>query len=118
MMNLKQLKDNEDLSRRQLDSGSRDNYKLITAYIKYFSVPAKSAAVKTYLPSDGKEFSGLQANQKVSAVSNASGEVRSLEDLLKNRNERNKDLIKTIRSSMGRVPGKVYAFGLPASRYS
>ena len=106
MMNLKQLKENEALSRRQLDSGARDNYKLITAYIKYFSVPAKSAAVKTYLPSDGKEFSGLQANQKAGAISNASGEVRSLEDLLKNRNDRNKDLIKTIRSSMAEYQAK------------
>ena len=106
MMNLKQLKDNENLSRRQLDSGINVNYKLITAYIKYFSVPEKSAAIKNYLPSDGKEFSGLQESQKVSAVSNASGEVRSLEDLIKNRNERNKDLIKIIRSSMAEYQSK------------
>ncbi|HWZ16557.1 MAG TPA: LptF/LptG family permease [Mucilaginibacter sp.] len=97
MMNLKQLKDSEALTKRQVDSGIRVNYKLMTGYIKYFSIPAKSAAIKKPLPADGNPLSGLKLNEQVSVLINASSEARSLQDLIKNRAERHKDLLQNIQ---------------------
>ena len=97
MMNLKQLKDNEELTKRQIDSGVNVNYRLITAYIKYFSLPKKSPSVKKYLPSDGKTFTELKLNEQVSEVANASSEARSVQDLVKNRSERHAELKKNVQ---------------------
>jgi lipopolysaccharide export system permease protein len=97
MMNLKQLRDDEALTRRQVDSELNVNYKLIRSYMKYFSIPARSASVKNYIPADGNPLTGLKINEQVSAVSNAASEVRSVQDLVKNRSERHKDLIQNIQ---------------------
>jgi lipopolysaccharide export system permease protein len=97
MMNLKQLKDNEELTKRQIDSGVNVNYRLITAYIKYFSLPKKSLAVKKYVPSDGKTFADLKLNEQVSEVANASSEARSVQDVVKNRSERHTELKKNVQ---------------------
>lgn len=97
MMNLRQLKDTEELTKRQVDSEVNVNYKLIRAYIKYFSIPTKSSAVKNYLPASGDPLKGLKINEQVSTLSNAASEVRSVEDLVKNRSERNHDLTQNIQ---------------------
>src|SRR6185503_17175520 len=96
MMNLKQLKDSESFTKRQLDSEVNVNYKLIRAYIRYFSVPSKSS-VKNYLPAKADPLSGLKISEQISTISNAASEVRSVEDLVKNRAERNRDLIQSIQ---------------------
>jgi len=111
MMNLRQLKDYEQHSRRQLDSGIRTSYKLVTAYIKYFSIPTKSAKVKS-VPATGKNFSDLNINEQLSTVANASSEVRSVQDLLRNRADQHQELIKKIRSSIAEFQSK---FTLPAA---
>jgi lipopolysaccharide export system permease protein len=100
MMNLKQLKDNAELTKRQIDSGIKVNYKLITAYIKYFSIPAKSLTVKKYLPAMGNEFSKLDMNTKLGIIANASSEVRSIQDLVKNRSERHVELLKNVHRAI------------------
>jgi len=97
MMNLKQLKDNEAFTRRQIDSALEVNYKFITAYIKYFSIPAKAAPGKNRTLVTGKDFSSLQIDQKLSVLSNAASEVRSIQDFLKNRAQRQKDLLQNIQ---------------------
>jgi len=97
MMNLKQLKDNENVSQRQADSGVRVNYKLITAYIKYFSMFNKAASVKNPVHATGEVFTGLKTNEQLSALTNAKSEVRSIQDLVKNRSDRHKDLMQNIR---------------------
>ena len=99
MMNLKQLKDAANLSTRQLDSGTEVNYKLITAYIKYFSIPAKSKTVKNYVHGNGKVLTGTISEQ-IAVVSNASSEVKSIQDLVKNRADRNKDLLGSIHRAI------------------
>lgn len=106
MMNLKQLKDSELLSKHQLDSGTQINYKLITSYIKYYTIPAKSKAVKTYIKYNAGVLAGLKINEQVSAVTNASSEVRSIQDLLKSRADRNKDIIKNMRSAIAEYQAK------------
>ncbi|MDB5018121.1 MAG: lipopolysaccharide export system permease protein [Mucilaginibacter sp.] len=100
MMDLKQLKNSEELSRRQADSGLKVNYKLITAYIKFFNIPMRSAAGKKYISASGNPLAGLKINQQVSALANASSEARSIQDLVKNRSDRDKDLSNNIRRAM------------------
>ncbi len=100
MMNLKQLKEAAVVSKRQADSGLRTNFKLISSYIKYFSVPTKSAIVKDYIHTDGHSLSGLKTGEQLSAVSNATTEAHSIQDLIKNRADRNKDLANSTRRAM------------------
>ncbi len=97
MMNLKQLKDNAALTKRQIDSGMSTNYKLLTAYMKYFSVPAKVAPGKTYQASKGDEFTKAEVHLKLSIIANAESEARSIQEVLKNREQRNKDLEQNIQ---------------------
>ena len=103
MMNLSQLKANENLTRRQVDSGLNANYKLITAYIKYYSIKvnpdsAKKYAVHTAI--NNKTIADLKINEQMGAVANASSEARSIQDLLKNRADRDKDLNNNVRRAM------------------
>jgi lipopolysaccharide export system permease protein len=100
MMNLKQLKDNAALTTRQIDSGINVNFKLLSPYIKYFSVPAKSLTVKNYVPAKGTEFSKLEMHTKLSILANASSEVRSIQDLMKNRADRHAELLKNVHRAV------------------
>jgi lipopolysaccharide export system permease protein len=83
MMNLKQLKDNAALTGRQIDSGVQVNYKLISAYIKY-----------PYVHSKGDEFAKADQHLKLSVLVNATNEARGIQDLLRNRADRNHDLLQ------------------------
>ena len=104
MMNLSQLKNNENFTRRQVDSGLNVNYKLVTAYVKYYSIVPKPDSVKKYAATIAKNtkstISDLKINEQLGAVANASSEVRSIQDLIKSRAERHKDLNNNIRRAM------------------
>jgi lipopolysaccharide export system permease protein len=100
MMNLRQLKESELSTRRQVDSGLTLNFRLITAYIKYFTLPAKSINVKKYLPASADTLAGTKINEQLSALSNATGEARSIQDLIKNRADRDGELVKNIRRAV------------------
>ncbi len=97
MMNLKQLKDNAAMTKRQIDSGIDINYKLITAYIKYFSIPGKPGLAKNYTFVTNNAFAKLRRNDQISALANASSEARSVQDLVKNRSDRHTELKKNIQ---------------------
>jgi lipopolysaccharide export system permease protein len=98
MMDLKQLTYFGDSTRRQADSSLLLNYKLITPYIKYFNIPKKSARVAHYVPSKGAGvMGGLNTSQQLSAIMNAANEVRSVEDLVKNRATFYKEADKSVR---------------------
>ena len=99
MMDLTQLKNNEAFTRRQIDSGVNVNYSLITAYIRYFSIPKKSATVKKYMPFTDKTFANAKLNEQISMLANASSEVRSVVDLVKNRSERHSELRKNVQKA-------------------
>jgi lipopolysaccharide export system permease protein len=96
MMNLKQLKTEEKRTVGQLDSGLKLNYKLASQYIKYFSVPDKSITVKKYNPGKTDPLAGLNTNQKLSTFIQAAGEVRSITDVIKNRNDRDSELLRNV----------------------
>jgi lipopolysaccharide export system permease protein len=100
MMNLKQLKDTAELTNRQIDSGINVNYKSLSPYIKYFSVPAKSFTVKNYVSAKGTEFSKLEIHTKLSVIANASNEVRSIRHLMKSSADRHAELLKNVRRAV------------------
>jgi lipopolysaccharide export system permease protein len=112
MMDLKQLSENERLTRRQIDSSVNANFKFLTIYIKYFGIPKKSATVKNYVKANGDILDGLNSGQKLSAVANASSEARSLQDLIKNRADRDKELYKNVQRAALEYQKK---FTLPAA---
>ena len=97
MMNLKQLKSDEELKKRQVDSSIKVNYRLMTAYIKYFSIPARSVAIKKCIPSNADTLAGTKMNEQISTIVNATSEARSIQNLLKDRADRDKELVKNIR---------------------
>jgi len=92
MMNLKQLRDNAALTHRQIDSAITINYALLTAYFKYYSIPAKKRPHVSVIPSDGQEFAKADVHQQMSYVANGTSEAHSIQDLLKNRAQHVKDL--------------------------
>jgi lipopolysaccharide export system permease protein len=94
MMSLRQLDDAAKLTQRQIDSGMEANYKLVSSYLKYYSIPVKKNPAQKYLPSDGNEFNKADIHVKISQLANAASEARSVQDLLKNRADRNKDLMQ------------------------
>jgi lipopolysaccharide export system permease protein len=100
MMDLKQLKYFGDSTRRQLDSVTRLNYKLISPYIKYFSAPKKptNPAVKYVAFKKDNVLGGLSLQQQVAALMNAQNEVRSVNDYVKNRADMYKDMAKSGRN--------------------
>jgi lipopolysaccharide export system permease protein len=100
MMNLRQLKESEMQTRRQVDSGTALNFRLTSSYIKYFTMPAKPVNAKTYLPANADTLMGTKINQVQSALINASSEARTIQDLLKHRAEGDSELIKNIRRAV------------------
>jgi len=97
MMSLTQLSDNVRLTQRQIDSGINTDYKLLTAYMKYFSIPSGKGKAKIYLPSKGDEYARAEVHMKISILANAASEGRSIQELLKNRAQRTKDLTQNIQ---------------------
>jgi lipopolysaccharide export system permease protein len=99
MMDLKQLKYFGDSTRRQTDSSLNVNYRLMTPYIKYFQLSNKLSPVLKYLPAKtDNPLSGLSSQQQVSALINAANEVRTVQDIVKNRADMYKEASKTGRS--------------------
>jgi lipopolysaccharide export system permease protein len=101
MMDLKQLKYFGDSTRRQTDSNLNVNYKLISPYIKYFGIAKKPVdkKVKYVVIKSNKNILGdLALQQQISALMNAQNEVRSVQDLVKNRADMYKDSAKSGRN--------------------
>ena len=96
MMNIKQLKDVMKHTQYSIDSGRNVNYALVTPYIKYFFMPAKSTVVKKYVSYNHNVLRDGTSSERLSNVMNAQSEVRSIQDLLKNRYEHYKEASSSI----------------------
>jgi len=99
MENLKQLNGDMKKAQHQIDSGLLTNYKLITPYIKYYQVPKKSATIKKYLPGTTDVFKGQQQGTKLSIIANALSEARSINDMIKSRDERYKEVSSNLHAA-------------------
>jgi lipopolysaccharide export system permease protein len=95
MMNLRQLQHYIDSSGRQVDSSITVNYKLVSPNIKYFAVPSSSKTVKNPIPADSLLQHGLA--DKMSALNNASTEIRQVQEVLRFRVNNYRDTTKSIR---------------------
>jgi lipopolysaccharide export system permease protein len=99
MMDSKQLKDTIKHIDHLLDSGRRINYDLIRSYIKYFSMPTRSDVVKTIpLVTQGVMNEGSNT-QRAANVANALSEVRSIQDIIKNRLDKYKEANNSVHSA-------------------
>jgi len=99
MMNLKLLGDTMRLTQHQIDSNLLVNYKLVTPYIKYFSVPQKSATIKDFLPGKPDVLKGEPRPNQTSIVDNALNEARTIQDLIKTRNLRYKEASSSVHAA-------------------
>jgi lipopolysaccharide export system permease protein len=98
MMDLKQLKYFGDSTKRQSDSSLLINFKLFSPYIKYFGIPKKSTSNITPVPfKKDNALSGLSLQQQVSVLVNATNEVRTVQDLVKNRSDMYKEASLSVR---------------------
>jgi len=98
MMNLHQLSHFKDSTVRQSDSTNVVNYKVVTPYIKYFTIPKKNNKGVKPAPFKGSDpLAGLNASQRLAALSNASSEVRSVQDIIKSRADFFRETFKSIR---------------------
>ncbi|QEC77784.1 LptF/LptG family permease [Mucilaginibacter ginsenosidivorax] len=95
MMNLRQLKFFVDSSQKATDAAVMLNYKLITPYIKYFNLPAKSKV--KYIAADKDVLKSMKVADQQMALSSAASEVRSVKDFLKNRADKYSNDASTIR---------------------
>ncbi len=93
MMNLRQLQHYVDSTRKVVDSNVKINYALLSAYMKYTIVPAKSK-VKA-LPADSIKMNSQ--SDKINILNNASSEVHQILDVLRNRAETHKETNRGIR---------------------
>ncbi|MDN3582228.1 LptF/LptG family permease [Mucilaginibacter flavus] len=87
MMNLKQLRFFVDSSQKAVDIAVNMNYKLLTPYLKYFTLPTKAPKIK-YIPADKDVLKSMTLSNQLMALSTASSEVRSIRDVLKNRTDK------------------------------
>jgi len=95
MMNLRQLKFFVDSSQKAVKAAVSLNYKLITPYIKYFNLPAKSTV--KFIPADKDVLKSMKTADQQMALSSAASEVRSVKDFLKNRADKYSNDASTIR---------------------
>jgi lipopolysaccharide export system permease protein len=97
MMNSRQLRDSSKSLIRQYNANLEQNFKLFSPYIKYFNIPRKSATVKNIAPVKDINITRLPQTQFYSAITNGMSEVRSIQDMLRNRADFSKNTAKTIR---------------------
>ncbi len=99
MMDVQQLKDYKANTNRQIDSVNRAGFTSIAPYIKYFYIPKKSKVLKTYVALKPDTGSAVLGNQ-VMSVAQATSEVRSVQNIVTNNLQRNKDNAHNIRRSL------------------
>ncbi len=100
MMDIKQLRDYKKATQHSIDSSVQVGFRSITPYIRYFAVPKKSAKIKNYLPLNKIDTGKVTLNMQVMAVSNAMGEVRNIQNVIRDNAQRNKDNAQSIRKSL------------------
>ncbi|TWR28476.1 YjgP/YjgQ family permease [Mucilaginibacter achroorhodeus] len=95
MMNLRQLDHFVDSARRNIDSTRFQNYRLLSAYLRYYMVPKKSDKVKKTIAADSIVLKDQSA--KVNAINNALSEVHQIQDALRNRVDQHEEANRNVR---------------------
>jgi lipopolysaccharide export system permease protein len=100
MMDLRQLREYRVATQRSIDSSEMAEFKSLAPYMKYFSVPKKSVTVKKYVAADKNILSSLRLTEQISAVTNGQSEARSIQGMIQQNSDRNKDNAQNIRKSL------------------
>ena len=100
MMNLKQLKHERSIIEFKLDSGLSTEFKTLSAYVKYFSIPhhPKPNQVKYKLATN--LLNTFKPEDRLTAVGAALGEVRSLQDVVNQKILVRKDASGNVRRTV------------------
>lgn len=85
MMNLKQLNDTITSVQKVINTDAKENYKLITPFIRYFNMPHKSDSVKKPVMAKATVMTGAPRDIQLRILANALSEVRYINDVLNNR---------------------------------
>lgn len=100
MMNLKQLNDANKQIQHGLDSALNTEFRALSPYVKYFAVPSqKRSHQATYYVGDNM-LSTFKPTERVSAISSALGEVRSLNDIVNPKVDNEKETLKNLRRTI------------------
>lgn len=100
MLDIKQLREYKKTTQRLIDSSTQAGFRSITPYVRYFSIPKKSATVKNYLPLHKIDTGKLSLSTQLMTISNGVSEARSIENIIKDNIQRNKDNQNNIRHSL------------------
>jgi lipopolysaccharide export system permease protein len=99
MMDLRQLADYKKNNMHQIDSTNLADFRVLSPYLRYFSIPKKSVKVKQYVTVVKTPVKSLSLTEQLNVVANASSEARSIQSMIKSNQERTKDLVKNVRWS-------------------
>ncbi len=100
MMNLKQLKHERQVMEFRLDSGLATEFRTLSPYVKYFSVPHQTKAEpKTYKLASSL-LNTFKPHERLSALSAALGEARSLQETVSSKIDLRKGASNNIRRTM------------------
>ncbi|MEX8546526.1 MAG: LptF/LptG family permease [Mucilaginibacter sp.] len=100
MMNLKQLKHERETMEFRLDSGLATEFRTLSAYAKYFSVPHQSkTGPKTYKLASSL-LNTFKPTERLSALSAALGEARALQETVSSKIDLRKGASNNIRRTM------------------
>jgi lipopolysaccharide export system permease protein len=100
MMDIKQLRAYKKTTQHQIDSTSRAGFASISPYMRYFMVPKTAKGLKTHITTIKKDTGTMVLDNQVMAVAAATSEVRSIQNILTNNMQRNKDDAQSIRKSL------------------
>jgi len=85
MMSSKQLRDTFAVVKKTTDRSAAQNFAMITPYSRYFTMSHKATAIKPKKLPSPHILSAFTVDDQVVALTNASAEVNSIKDIVKNR---------------------------------
>lgn len=97
MMNLKQLKHERQMMEFKLDSGLATEFRTFIPYVKYFSVPHQTKPYQVKYKLAGNLLNTFKPGERLNALSAASGEARSLQEIISSKVELRKGASDSIR---------------------
>jgi len=84
MEDIRQLNDFKKTTQHHIDSAEQTSFRLLSMYVRYFSIPKKSASIKKIAPLPKVDKTGFSVSQQLTAISNGSSEVRSIQSMINN----------------------------------
>ena len=100
MMDIKQLRAYKVTTAHVIDSISRAGFSAVSPFMRYFGIPKKSNTLKTYATVIKKDTGDAILNNQILEVDQATNEIRSIQNVVSNIQQKNKDNEQSIRKSL------------------